>query len=140
MVLDSGDVVQGKILWLPDLSKIKALRETRGASPRHEIKDWVYPDHEPSLDFLDRPVVLLSRPESEPDLVYFQTVSIAPLSSCLSHTKSDVLAHVFRRKNPTREALHLRRLLCEQEVFYRKVHPYRSLSRPPYEHYHHYLS
>ena len=72
--LSSADVQQGSILWLPPKDRILASYNKRGYQQSEPVLR--YSDMEaPKDDFYDHPILVISRPASEPNKIAFMLVS-----------------------------------------------------------------
>lgn len=62
-MVESKDIVQGRVLWLPQKHELpeKAVRRAHG---KGAVEEGIY----------NHPVVIISRPEEEPNIVHFHLV------------------------------------------------------------------
>ena len=63
-VLEDEDVVQGRILWLPPKDKLPS-RAVKRAHGKRGVEEGIF----------NHPIVVISRPEDEPTVVYFHIVT-----------------------------------------------------------------
>ena len=71
----SADVQQGSILWLPPRTRILASYNKRGNHPGEPVVARCGMEA-PKDDFYDHPILVISRPASEPDRIFFMLVSV----------------------------------------------------------------
>lgn len=83
--IDENDVVQGRIFWLPQKEELPS-RAVRRAHGKGAVEEGIY----------NHPVVVISRPADEPNVVHFHLVRIEKGRRWIStHCERD---HIFPRQ------------------------------------------